>query len=576
MHKILVQTELPRLRQLGYEVFVPPYLSPIQDQSASLTWDSNQFTTLPKEIFDKLATYNFFYNAISDEMADVLNTYFDTVIVTIEPLWLVEILKTFKGRIIYRLYGYYTRLSKVLESLKVLHMISARDNFWFVPHAIESVENEDSWLREREKIVPYCLTSDIFELTDTWSDTKHKNNEMALTCPNIKNPFYLKHYHFLRKHFYQSHYKYYGVQVSNIKKPNLVGTLSRPEFLLRFQRSSGYLYTYTEPNVCFLPPIEMMILGGPVLYLTGSLLDKYFEEEAPGRCFTIAEAHRKSSLLLKQDRHFIDEIVGSQTEVRARYIPEKVWPVFDRTFNELLQQKNNASRWLVVNKQALEKNKKRIYVFFHSDKISKTCKNKIHLIVTLLASLPEVEICVTAKADQVALMNEFFRDPYDNYKVRILCVDPEGLFLPSQLTALNQKNVIKSFVRMIFPEYIRLLMRKIITTIRQCYNHILSYKSFCDDVNGKLNRTYGSIDLINQDVDCAYVMIPEYHLFPEAMKLNQKTILYSSDNYKVHFFHKKIFAKLIKLLHEKAYKKLRHTDFTGPEYRKNILSLFNI
>jgi len=38
MHKLLVTTELNRLRMLGYEVFNPPYLSSIIDQSAVRDW----------------------------------------------------------------------------------------------------------------------------------------------------------------------------------------------------------------------------------------------------------------------------------------------------------------------------------------------------------------------------------------------------------------------------------------------------------------------------------------------------------------------------------------------------------
>ena len=65
MHKILVQTELKRLRTLGYEVFNPPYLSPIIDQSAMLNWRVPSDSTLPPEIIAILAKTNFFYIAIS-------------------------------------------------------------------------------------------------------------------------------------------------------------------------------------------------------------------------------------------------------------------------------------------------------------------------------------------------------------------------------------------------------------------------------------------------------------------------------------------------------------------------------
>lgn len=89
MHKILKPTELRRLRELGYEVFNPPYISPIYDQSADRSVDSNQPTTLPKEVFDELIAYDFFYKKISTRISELLNEYFDAAVVTINPDWLI-------------------------------------------------------------------------------------------------------------------------------------------------------------------------------------------------------------------------------------------------------------------------------------------------------------------------------------------------------------------------------------------------------------------------------------------------------------------------------------------------------
>ena len=51
MHHVLKPTELRRLRELGFEVFCPAYLSPLFDQSADLSVDRQQYTTLPSEVF---------------------------------------------------------------------------------------------------------------------------------------------------------------------------------------------------------------------------------------------------------------------------------------------------------------------------------------------------------------------------------------------------------------------------------------------------------------------------------------------------------------------------------------------
>src|ERR1700761_4686591 len=105
MHVVLTRTELPRLRSLGFEVFNPPYNSPVYDQSANLDWDRNQYTTLPSQIFEALCQFNFFYADIPPYIAQILNDYFDVIVVTINPDWLSSIMKVYKGKIIYRTYG---------------------------------------------------------------------------------------------------------------------------------------------------------------------------------------------------------------------------------------------------------------------------------------------------------------------------------------------------------------------------------------------------------------------------------------------------------------------------------------
>ena len=102
-----------------------------------------------------------------------------------------------------------------------------------------------------------------------------------ITSPNIKNIHHNIHYKFLKKNFNEKHFRYYGVQLDSIKDSQVVGTLPRGELLNRFQSAAGYLYTHNDPWVCYLPPIEMMVVGGPVLFMKGSLLDDFFHKNAP-------------------------------------------------------------------------------------------------------------------------------------------------------------------------------------------------------------------------------------------------------------------------------------------------------
>jgi hypothetical protein len=338
-HKLLVNTELARLRQLGYEVFNPPYLSHILDQSAVTTWDRDQYSTLPPDVFERLAAYNFFYNSIDPEIAEILNAYFDAVIVTIVARWVTEILRVFAGPVLFRSYGQTSLLSNDLTNAGAEQFIRSRDNFHFLPHSVETGEVEQAWLRECMMVVPYCLTNEVFELRDMWRPTVGGAGDILITAPNILgNPFHKAHYDFLKEFFYQPHFRYMGVQpLDSIEDPQVVSTLTRDQQLQLFRSAAGFLYTYRDPRVCYLPPIEMIVFGGPVIYLSGSLLSRYIGPGGPGEAATVMVAHEKCARLRdSREVTFIEEVRASQRKVADRYDPEMVWPVFDEVMLQLL------------------------------------------------------------------------------------------------------------------------------------------------------------------------------------------------------------------------------------------------
>ena len=329
MHKILVQTELKRLRELGYEVFNPPYLSNIADQSANLNWDSTQETTLPRDVFDKLATTNFFYEKVDESVQGILNEYFGSVVVTINPMWLETILDGYVGRVIYRVYGQSHSLSVEVRNRGLTPKIVGNNQFVLMPHAVEALGDEESWLRANEDIVPYCLTDDIFGYQDTWDVSSVVHGCVGLTCPNIANPYYRAHYDHLKAFYKRDYFRIYGVQLSEVDDPAVVGTLPRHVLIDEFTKMAAYIYTYDDPRVCYLPPIEAMIVGVPVVFVKGSLLDKYFHSDTPARCDSPEGAMLLTDRIKRGDIALVNEIKKHQGAVRKRYSPGYVWPIFD-------------------------------------------------------------------------------------------------------------------------------------------------------------------------------------------------------------------------------------------------------
>jgi glycosyltransferase involved in cell wall biosynthesis len=336
MHKILKSSELNRLRRLGFEVFNPPYISPVYDQSADQRLDFDQPTTLPAEIFDTLTRHDFFYTEVPPAIAEILNAYFEFVIVTINADWLKSLLAAFSGHVIYRIYGQHFSLSEKIVDIGIWETLVSRDRFCIVPFAEESVEREQRWFLDLcSHTVPYQIPDDVFAMSNTWSSRAHRQ-EIATSIPNIQNPYFAAAYADFSAHYPQRLFRIYGPQRAVPHDPRIVGELDRAEFLNQLAEASGFFYNYKD-QVCYLPPIEMMQLGGPVIYAPGSLLSRFYGQRHPGLASDTVEGEKKLKRLILGDRPFADEVIAAQEVVRRRYDRDVVTPIFDAVFKELLQ-----------------------------------------------------------------------------------------------------------------------------------------------------------------------------------------------------------------------------------------------
>lgn len=341
MHKILRKTELPMLRNLGYEVFSPAYLASIYDQSADQTIDLDQPTTLPPHVFDTLIQTNFFYSEISPEVADLLNTWFDCVIVTINPDWLTSVLAAYRGRVIYRTYGQPYSLSEHLAGGDSWRNLTTRGNFAVIPFADESVRFEEPWFRSLcLESVPYQIPDDVFDHPNRW-DPKISlgSGKIAVSIPNIENPYYAHAYHEFFSQFPEDHFRIYGPQRRMPADPRIMGELPRASYLSALAGSAGYFYPYRD-RVSYLPPIEMMQLGGPVIAMSGSLLADFLGEDAPNIAESIDEAKAKLKRILAGDRRFVASLIRAQETVRRRYDRELVRDAIYRRLPDAIEGRN--------------------------------------------------------------------------------------------------------------------------------------------------------------------------------------------------------------------------------------------
>ena len=447
MHKVLKPTELKRLREIGFEVFNPAYLSPVYDQSADLRIDVDQPTTLPRDVFDTLLEYDFFYRPIEQHIADLLNAHFDAVVVTINSTWLKSILDSFKGPVVYRVYGQHFSLSELLVHDGLWEQLMSRSDFTIVPFAAESIESEHLWFRDMcSEPVPYQIPDDVFN-QPRWSPTAH-NSEIAVSLPNIQNPYFASAYADFAGPHPEKYFRIYGPQRAAPQDDRIIGSLPRQDFLDRLRLSAGYFYDYRD-NVAYLPPIEMMEMRGPVLCAAGSLLARFLGDASPNVCFDAEDARDKMRRLVNGDAAFAKLLIDSQEDTRQRYDRAVTGPIFDRVMLDLLSGEQPRAPGIaidgpVLRSPALQERASTISVGLHADGLFEHVEGRpyafegiprvVDTVVKMVTADSDVSCEVSCTRRSLPVVYDFFIDQFRKGAVSLYVIDaPRGRDDPSAL-----------------------------------------------------------------------------------------------------------------------------------------------
>lgn len=517
-HKVLKRTELRDLRAMGLEVFNPAYVSPVFDQSADRRIDRDQPTTLPPDVFATLLAYDFFYRPIEPGIAELLNEWFDAVIVTINPDWLRQVLAVFEGRVIWRVYGQPYSLSETILHYGLWRAMIEHPNLVIVPFAAESVENEHRWFLDLcHEAVPYQIPDDTFARSGTWATTRHRP-EIAVSLPNVQNPYYAAAYDAFNGRYPHRLFRIYGPQRQTPPDSRFVGALARDMLLERFAASSGYLYDYRD-DVAYLPPIEFMEVGGPVIYAPGSLLSRMYGERTPGLIRGAYDAEQKIGALLKGDAGFVHEVVAAQETVRRRYDPKVVRPLFEAAFSALLANdapddaaarpatRPAASSATVASsapspapspvRAPRDSSRGRFVILLHIDGLFGHRKGRVYafegiprvvdMIVGVLIRFSDMELSITCTRNSEPALYDLLRDPIRAGRLNLVPIE--------------------------------------------CGAGV-------DEVPGYCNRLE-MVAGLNRDAPTC-VLVPHYYLFPEALLLTAPVMLYLPD-YFPHLMPERVF-----------------------------------
>jgi hypothetical protein len=322
-HKTLLPAEVPILRSLGFAVFIPKKLPNTPDYASTIVdYSYDAELGLSDEALEVLNSHKFYEEPWSATLVKILNLYFDIVTTSVYPLPLIETVRTFRGCVFVRVFGRekparYTPFFENGTHPSMLEQIEAMGSRFVFAQGFDNLgQIEDVRLSRRARTIAVTLPDSIWHRKDTWMGGRP---EILLHCPHIHTAYYAHRYAELKEIFGGMEHVIFGPQDAPVDDPAVLPYLSDDDLLKLYTDTSVFAYLSVEPRHLHYSPIEAMIVGTPVLYRSGGMLDHLAAQPLPGRCGDIGEMREKARRLQMGDREFASMIRRSQAQIVAAF-----------------------------------------------------------------------------------------------------------------------------------------------------------------------------------------------------------------------------------------------------------------
>ena len=331
-HKTLISGEVPLLRSLGFEVLVPKVV-PSHDpgfRSGGVTYDYDVALDLPRAALRVLNHENFFERCWAPTISEIINKYFDVVVChfTYYTTPLREAALKFQGLLIARAFGRehpltYGEFRTVVPHPSLLEDIRSLGPRFIFGQAYDNLaEIEELPLRSRAHTITVPLPKFIFKHANTWTGT---GSNAVFLCPSIgDNGYYKRIYRAIKRDFHDLPHVIFGSQIGPVNDPTVLLYLSDDALGDLYRSAPVFVYSSSEPRHLHYSPLEAMVVGTPVVYLNGGLIDRLAGTTLPGACANVAEMKTKAQRLIGGDRELAEAIRSSQGRVLETFAPEVV------------------------------------------------------------------------------------------------------------------------------------------------------------------------------------------------------------------------------------------------------------
>ena len=353
-HTTLVEFECNLLKDLGFEIYLPKSTGKLR--SCSINYEFDTTLSIPKNIIDYSNQWDFFGEEIPSEIFNFANKYFDAVIVpNIYPL-AYSFAKHFQGTFILRAFGYEkdTTYESTTQNVERIHGIKKffkpkeiiydnemtrllykkRNKFILGCAYKEIIENETPFFKRHAIYLPLGIGESIWKNEKSWNGNI---NKIMFVCPSIHLPYYREIYNLFKQNFSEIPHSIFGAQKKQYEDPNIIGYLERDDYDTALQNYKVMFYHSQEPRHLHYHPLEAIIFGMPLIYMTGGILEKCGGKDQPGMCNTYKEAKDKITRILNNDTAFINMIKEKQNKILNDFIYENVKQIWEKNFMPLVK-----------------------------------------------------------------------------------------------------------------------------------------------------------------------------------------------------------------------------------------------
>jgi len=325
-HQTLLAAEVPILRSLGYEVFIPKIVPKALDfRSAVVEHRYDDGLGFSPAALRVLNDHPFYERIWSPTLTNLLNDEFDVLITSVSAFTtpLFEALRKFRGPIVARVFGReiprrYSEFFDGPSGSPLVEAVHAAGGRFVFGQAFDNLaEIESDFLRSRARTLTVAVPDSIWARQDSWHGAEAT---CLFLCPNIRNSvYYGAVYETIKTSFGELPHALFGRQHLPPDDAAVLPYMTDVELLALYARMRVFVYPSSEPRHLHYSPIEAMIIGAPVLFMRGGMLDRLGTSPQAGVCEDLADMKAKAARLLAGEDSLTWKIRRDQRAIVTRF-----------------------------------------------------------------------------------------------------------------------------------------------------------------------------------------------------------------------------------------------------------------